>query len=281
MKILSTIKQSVAACIIAGVTATSFAHEMGIQVYSLRNQFEQNGAADTLAKIQSWDLKLLEAGSSTYGLSIHDFKSELVKHDLQIVSVDTSYEEVRDNPLAVAYKADYYGAKFATFYWIPHEGEFSFEHAKAAVEMMNKSGKILAQNGITLQYHAHGYEFFAHENGTLLDYMIQNVTEAEFQMDVFWFTNGGADPVKYLQKYPGRFKSLHLKDRAKGTKNNMKGHQDVETNVVLGTGDVGIEAVVAEAKKQGIRYFFIEDESSRVELQVPKSIQYLKRLGVH
>ena len=62
----------------------------------------------------------------------------------------------------------------------------------------------------------------------------------------------------------------------------MFGHGgDRTARTVLGTGDVAIEAVVAEAKKQGIRYFFIEDESSRVELQVPKSIQYLKKLGVH
>lgn len=48
----------------------------------------------------------------------------------------------------------------------------------------------------------------------------------------------------------------------------------VDINVVLGTGDVGIATVMAEAKKQGIRYFFIEDESSRVISQVPDSIKY-------
>jgi sugar phosphate isomerase/epimerase len=281
MKIPTLIKTSIAACVIAGVTASAWAHEMGLQVYSLRNQFEQNGVADTFSTIQSWDLKLLEAAGNLYGLSMHEFKNELVKHDLQIVSVDTSYEEVRDNPMAVAYKAAFYGAKFATFYWIPHEGDFSVEDAKAAVEVMNRSGKILAKNGVTLQYHPHGYEFFPYEDGTLLDYMIQNVTEAEFQMDVFWIKNGGGDPVEYLQKYPGRFTTLHLKDRASGTENNMTGQQDVETNVVLGQGDVGIEAVVTEAKKQGIRYFFIEDESSRVERQVPESIKFLNDLGVH
>jgi sugar phosphate isomerase/epimerase len=281
MKVPSIIKKSLAACVIAGVTATSFAHQMGIQVYSLRNQFEQNGVADTFSTIQGWDLELLEAAGNLYGLSIYDFKNELVKHDLQVVSVDTNYEEVRDNPMAVAYKAAFYGAKYATFYWIPHEGEFNFEHTKAAVDMMNEAGKILKQNGVTLQYHPHGYEFFKHEDGTLLDYMLQNVTEAEFQMDVFWIKNGGGDPVEYLQKYPGRFKTLHLKDRAHGTENTTTGHQDVETNVILGEGDVGIDAVVAEAKKQGIQYFFIEDESSRVELQIPESIKYLKSLGVH
>ena len=281
MKLPSLIKTSIAAAIVIGITATSFAHEMGIQVYSLRNQFENNGVADTFSTIQGWDLKLLEAAGNLYGLSIYDFKNELVKHDLQIVSVDTSYEEARDNPMAIAYKAAFYGAKYATIYWIPHDGEFTIEHTKAAVDMLNKAGKILAQNGVTLQYHPHGYELLKHEDGTLLDYMVQNVTDAEFQMDVFWIKNGGGDPVEYLKKYPGRFKTLHLKDREHGTQNNSTGKQNVETNVVLGTGDVGIEAVVMEAKKQGIKYFFIEDESSRSERQVPKSIEYLKGLGVH
>jgi len=108
--------------------------------------------------------------------------------------------------------------------------------------------------------------------------MLENVKHAAFQMDVFWMKHGGMDPTKLLQKYPGRFLSLHLKDRQKGTKNSSNGTADVESNVVLGFGDVDIASVVAEAKKQGIRYFFIEDESSRVIPQVTESIKYLKSL---
>lgn len=281
MSLKKSLKHTLVACLLAGVSVASYAHEMGLQVYSLRNQFEQNGVSDTFSTIQSWDLQLLEGAGNLYGLSIHEFKHELIKHDLQIVSVDTHYQEIDTNPLAVVYKANFYGARFATFYWIPHEGAFTIEHAKRTVEMMNRSGKLLAQHGITLQYHPHGYELIPYKDGTILDYMIQNVTEAQFQMDVFWIKNGGGDPVEYLQKYPGRFTSLHLKDRAHGTENNDTGQQDVETNVVLGTGDANIAGVVAEAKKQGIRYFFIEDESSRVERQVPQSIEFLKSLGVH
>lgn len=50
----------------------------------------------------------------------------------------------------------------------------------------------------------------------------------------------------------------------------------VDINVVLGTGDLGIATVMAEAKKQGIRYFFIEDESSRVLSQVSENIKYFR-----
>jgi sugar phosphate isomerase/epimerase len=143
---------------------------------------------------------------------------------------------------------------------------------------MNNAGKLLKENGITLQYHAHGYEFLPHGKGTLLDFMLENVKHAAFQMDVFWMKQGGMDPTKILQQYPGRFLSLHLKDRKKGTENSRDGKADVESNFVFGSGYLGIAAVIAEAKKQGIRYFFIEDESSRVITQVPESIMYLKEL---
>ena len=76
----------------------------------------------------------------------------------------------------------------------------------------------------------------------------------------------------------GHVRSLHLKDRLKGSPDSSNGKADVETNVVLGTGDIGIAAVVEEAKRQGIRYFFIEDESSRALKQVPLSLEYLRSL---
>jgi len=75
--------------------------------------------------------------------------------------------------------------------WIPHEAgkPFTFEHAKEAVEVFNKAGRVLRQNGITLQYHPHGYEFAPLGDGTILDYMLENIVDAQFQMDVFWINS--------------------------------------------------------------------------------------------
>jgi hypothetical protein len=73
---------------------------------------------------------------------------------------------------------------------------------------------------------------------------------------------------------------LHLKDRKIGTPNTDNGRGDLESNVVLGTGDVGIAEIMKEAKKQGIKHYFIEDESSNVEAQLPKSLDYLQSLDL-
>ena len=240
---------------------------------------EQN-LPEAFSQINQWGIKVVEGGGALYGHPVEEYKNQLLKNDLQIVSVDASFEELRDNPMAVVYKARYFDSRFATFYWIPHDAKkgFGIMDAKGAIEVMNKAGKLLKENGITLQYHAHGYEFMPHGKGTLLDYILENVEHAAFQMDVFWMKQGGMDPTKILQKYPGRFLSLHLKDRKKGTQNTSNGKADVESNVILGTGDVGIASVIAEAKKQGIRYFFIEDESSRVMYQVPESMNYFNSI---
>lgn len=263
--------------------ATHHGHELsnqlGLQLYSLRNHFPKDFSG-TVEQIADWGIQHVEGGGALHGQSIDSFKAALDEQNIEVVSVDTSYEEVRDNPIAVAYKAKYFGARYATIYWASHDGAlgFTFDDAQRLVKILNEGGELLAKEGITLQYHPHGYEFGTHKDGTLLDYIIQNTKHAQFQMDVFWIKQGGADPVEILQKYKGRFTSLHLKDRLKGSPNTTTGSANVQTNVVLGTGDVGIEAVVKEAKKQNIRYFFLEDESDRVISQIPKSIEFLKPL---
>lgn len=258
-------------------------HEIGIQLYSLRNQMKES-LPDSFQLLKKWGLQSVEGGGMLFDMPVDEYKALLSKHNLSIVSVDTNYDELRDNPIAVVYKARFFGAKFATFYWVPHgqTGKpFNIEDAKTTVDIMNKAGKVLKNNGITLQYHAHGYEFSEYQGGTLFDYMVENVTEAQFQMDVFWVNQAGVSPTALLKKHAGRFTSLHLKDRKKGTPNSQNGRADVESNVVLGTGDVDIAGSVAEAKRQGIRYFFIEDESSRVVKQVPQSLEYLRSLDAH
>lgn len=160
------------------------------------------------------------------------------------------------------------------------EGGFTLEEANRAIKVFNAAGKVLKENGLSLCYHAHGYEFRPYENGTMFDYLAKNMDPkfANFEMDLYWIKTPGQDPVALLNKYPGRFLLMHLKDRKPGTPNDMNGRSDVEANVVLGTGDVGIAEAVKAGRATGVKHFFIEDESSRSETQVPQSLAFLKGL---
>jgi len=252
--------------------------KIGLQLYTFRNQFKTD-VPGTFQKIHEMGIRYVEGGG-TYGMSMPDFKALMAKNQLETVSVGADFKELSDNPQVIVDRAKAFGAKYVMCAWVPHEKAFSMDDAKKAVEVFNKAGKILHDNGLIFCYHAHGYEFGPDGKENLFDYMMQhmNPAYANFEMDVFWMKHPGQDPVALLKKYPGRFKLMHLKDRQKGTPDGYEGKAPDETNVVLGAGDVGIAAIMKEAKKQGIKYYFIEDESPRSMEQVPLSLAYLKGL---
>jgi hypothetical protein len=88
----------------------------------------------------------------------------------------------------------------------------------------------------------------------------------------------GGNPAKLLLKYPGRWKLLHLKDIKNGVANDLTGGTPTINNVALGTGQIDYPAVLAAAKKIGIRHYFIEDESPNHAAQMPVTVAYLRGL---
>lgn len=255
----------------------SKAQEVGLQLYSLRDQFKTD-VKGSLDLIQSWGITKLEGGG-TYGMSMADFKKELASRNLQVVSVGAGYEDLQKDVDKVIANAKEFGAKYVMVAWIPHnDNTFTIKEAKEATDLFNSAGKRLKKAGLQLAYHAHGYEFRPYEGGTLFDYMAKNARDFSFEMDVYWVKHAGVDPLVILNTYPDKFSLLHLKDMAESVAYNDTGHEDVETNVVLGTGKVGIADLVKRAKELGIEYMFIEDESSRVVEQVPQSLSFLKGL---
>ncbi|MGI8634228.1 MAG: sugar phosphate isomerase/epimerase family protein [Segetibacter sp.] len=255
------------------------AQEIGLQLYSLRNEFKKD-VPGTLAKIKEWKIKQIEGGGS-YGLPIEEYKKLLKQNNLEMSSVGAGFEELEKNPQKVVDNAKAFGAKYVMCAWVPHkEGNFKMEEINKAIDVFNAAGKVLYENGIKLCYHPHGYEFRPYENGTMFDYMVSKTDPryVNFEMDVFWVKHPGQDPVALLKKYPTRFLMLHLKDREPGTPGNQDGRAPDESNVVLGKGDVGIEAVMKQAKKMGIKYYFIEDESPRSVEQIPQSLEFLSKI---
>lgn len=263
------------------VCASTFAQPViGLQMGSVGKQARAD-LPGTLKKLNEWGIRELEGGLPQ-GMQAADYLKLLKENNLTLVAVGSNFDSLAVNPQKIADRAKALGAKQVICYWIPHTGDdFTIENAKRGVEVFNKAGEVLAKNGLALGYHAHGYEFRPYENGTLFDYLAKNLDPryANFQMDVFWIKQSGTDPVALLKKYPDRFISMHLKDRLKGMPDSNNGRADVEkANVVLGTGDVDIEAIVRAGHKAGIKHYFIEDESSRQWDQVPQSAAYLKTI---
>ena len=251
--------------------------EVALQLYSFRAQLAED-LSGTLAKIQDLGITKVEL-AGTYGLSASDFMDSLRAYGLTPIGTGADFAVLDTNTQQVINDAKALGVEYVTCFWIPHQKDsFQLSDAQKAIEVFNRAGKLLHENGIAFYYHPHGYEFVAHEDGTLFDLLAKklNPDHVNFEMDVFWVKHPGQDPVALMQKYPGRFPVLHMKDRLPGTEGNPFGRADVETNVTLGTGDVGIADILAESKKGGVRYLVIEDESSRSMEQVPLSIAFMK-----
>jgi sugar phosphate isomerase/epimerase len=212
-------------------------------------------------------------------MSDPEYQKLLADNKLRVVGVAADFNKLKTEPASIITEAKKFGAKFATCYWIPHaEGPISLDEMKAATDLFNQVGEQFAKEGITLTYHPHGYEFSNSGSGTPMDYMLENARHFKFNMDVYWVKMGGGDPLALMKKYPGKFPQLHLKDRRKGTPGSPDGRGDVETNVVLGTGDIDIAGIIREAKKQKTNYLVIEDESSRSVQQIPQSVSFIQSI---
>lgn len=255
----------------------SFKGPVGLQLYSLRAEFTRN-VPSTLEKVKSYGIKYVET-AGTYGLSPAKFRELLKNNGLEALSGHFPYDRYRDDLDAVVQEAKALGLKYAGNAWITHQDEFDEQEAREAAKVFNRAGKALQKEGIRFFYHVHGFEFQPHGDGTLLDLLMRE-TDPEtvhYQMDVFWIVFPGQDPVKLLDKYKGRWELIHLKDMKKGLKTgSLTGKTDVTNDVTLGTGQMDWPAILKAAKRAGIKWYFIEDESPTASEQIPQSLKFLE-----
>jgi sugar phosphate isomerase/epimerase len=251
--------------------------QIGLQLYSLRNQFATN-VPGTLDEIKSWGVTNVEL-AGTYGLTPEQFKAQLDARGFNAVSGHFSYDRFRDDAEGVARDAKILGLKYVGCAWIPHDGPFDEQTCRAAIAVFDHAGEVLAQHGLKFIYHTHGYEFQPYGNGTLFDLLMTgtNPRYVHFQMDVFWIVHPGQNPLALLEKYSGRWELMHLKGMRDSTPTGLlTGSTDVRNDVAINTGKIDYAPILREAKKIGVKWYIIEDESPSSEQQIPQSLQYLK-----
>ena len=257
--------------------AAGFDEPIGLQLYSLRADFTKNVPA-ALKTVQGFGIKHVEL-AGTYNLSPEKFKSMLDENGLKPISGHFPFARYKTDPEGIAKDAKALGLEYAGCAWIDHTGEFNEAATREAIAVFNKAGEVLAKHGIKFFYHCHGFEFRPHGDGTFMDMLMKecNPKFVRFQMDVFWVVHPGQDPVKWLEKYPGRWELMHVKDMKKGLKTGeFTGKTDVSNDVTVGTGQMNWPAILKAAKKSGVKHYFIEDESPTAAEQIPQSMKYLK-----
>ena len=259
----------------------SFKGPVGLQLYSLRAQFAANGVPKTLDTVKGFGITYAEL-AGTYDLKPEQLKAQLAERGIKAVAGHFPYKKFKEDPEAVALEAKALGLEYAGCAWADHKTPLDEKQAREIAGVFNRAGAVLAKHGLKFYYHNHGFEFQPFGDGTLMDLIIKETDPKLvcFQMDILWTVFPGADPAKLLAKYPGRWKLIHLKDLKKGVVTGaLTGKTDVSNDVVLGSGQMNFPAIFAAAKKAGVKYYFIEDESPNAPAQIPQSLKFLEKVS--
>ncbi|MDB5089460.1 MAG: sugar phosphate isomerase/epimerase [Mucilaginibacter sp.] len=256
-----------------------FPQKPGVVSYTYRKYFEKD-VPSTLDIIKANGFTDIEF-SNLFGKTAPELRALIDERGLKCSSFGVSYDDFINKTALVAQNAKALGADYVRVAGIPHKGVFTLEEAQQAIDDFNRTGKLLKeQYGLSFVYHNHGFEFEPYKTATLFDLLVEQTDPkyVSFELDILWAFFPGQDPAKLLNKYPGRFKLMHLKDLKKGIKGNLSGGTSGDNDVALGAGQMNLPAILKAAKQTGIQHYYIEDESNNVMEQVPASIAYLKSL---
>lgn len=271
----------------AGLASRSFAAgphskiNVGVELYSLREDMKKD-LPGTLARARGMGFDHVEV-PNLYGHSAAEFRRALDQAGLKATVMVAPYDDLQNDLAGVQRNLDALHAHWAVLPWIPHGDVFNRSDADRAAKDMNKWGAALSSAGYGFSYHPHGYEFQPAPEGTLFDVLAYatDPNTVKFELDTFWIVWPGQDCVQLMRRYPTRFRLLHLKDLRKGVKTgDLHGQAPDTDSVTVGDGIVPWKDVLSLAKKQRIEDYFIEDESPNAARQMPRSLQYLRGLGV-
>jgi sugar phosphate isomerase/epimerase len=157
--------------------------------------------------------------------------------------------------------------------WLP-EPDRTLDGYRAAADLFNRAGQKASAAGVRFAYHNHAFEFARLDGRKPYDVLLERCEPryVAFEMDLYWITQGGQDPLAYFARWPGRFPMVHVKDST-----GPPSHQMVD----VGAGSIPWKTVFARREQAGIRHYFIEHDAPPDPLaSVRRSYEYLRRLEV-
>ena len=249
----------------------------GVVSYTFRNEFKADmpGTFDLVKRLGITDIEM----SNLFGQEPTKIRELMDARGISCSSYGAPYNDVLKKTDEVAAVAKVLGAQYVRVSLPFTKTPFDKAAATQRVAEMNAMGKQLREkHGLTFVLHNHGMEFVAEGKGTLYDFIHEQTRpeDVSFELDVLWAYLPGADPVAIFEKYGSRIPLMHVKDVRKGVP-RVWGHKyDSDNDVTLGTGQLDQAAIFAAAKKAGVKHFYLEDESSHSQTQVPLSIAILK-----
>ena len=235
----------------------------GMTLYTVRNEMGKDPKA-TLKAVSDLGYKYIEAvdykDGKFYGMTPIEFKTYAKSLGLTPISVHMGAMTTSNADKLVA---DVKAAGFKYFVApVPPMGMFKFDPKTRSLSMTGDIAYLTAvldtiarkadAAGLKFLYHNHAFEFEKNSKGIVpMEYMIEHLDPkyVNFQMDLYWVTKAGVDPVELFKKYPGRFKIWHVKD------------MDKEGRFApVGKGTIDFGRILANKKLSGMKYYIVEQD---------------------
>jgi sugar phosphate isomerase/epimerase len=285
--------------------------KIGIQFFSLPNLLENDlrTALSMLSKIgyreaelygpypfsnpsakKSWDAitpALGFKGSGYFGHTASEMKKLLTETGFSVPSIHTDLDTLEANMDKLGEAAEVLGNSYVVLPAIPADKRKTLDDYKKMAEAFNQIGAAAKKAGIKFAYHNHGYGWKEMDGQVPIEFIFSNTDPSLvfFEMDLFWTTAAGADPVMLLEKYKNRYRLMHIKDMAKKVHFSGDGgdpKQWIELfpyMTTAGSGVLDLKTIITKAKENGVKHFIVEqDIVKEPEKALKNSFDYLASL---
>lgn len=225
---------------------------IALQLYTVRDETARDFAGTVRAVAEMGYPAVEFAGYG--GLSSEQLAALLAETGLRAASTHVGLAALDGD---IARELEYcaaIGSRFLVLPWLPPEWQAP-DALRRIAPRLNEFGTQCRERGITFAYHNHAWEFAPHEDGYLLDVLVNSTDSAlvGLELDVYWAAFAGADPARYLREHAGRVPLLHMKD--------MAADRDFAE---VGDGTLDMRGILAAAQKSGARWYIVENDEPRI-----------------
>ncbi len=227
------------------------------------------------------------SGSGYFGHTAKEVRDILKEYGIKATSTHTDMETLQTRMQQLGEAADQIGFEYVGLPAIPEEKRKTLDDYKKIAEEFNKIGEQAKKVGLKFAYHNHGYGL-QEMNGQIPLNIILDQTDPSlvfFELDIYWTIAGGADPINYLESYPGRYHLMHIKDMKEKVRFSGDGGAPSQWMelfpymTTVGSGVIDIPSIISSGNKTGVKHFYVEqDFVENPELALKKSFDYLKAI---
>jgi sugar phosphate isomerase/epimerase len=236
---------------------------VGVQLYTVRTVLPQK-AAETLRAIEAIGYREVEATQA----SLDQIWPALQATKLKPVSVHVDSKVVTQGPEENLTRAidDFKkrGFSYVVFPYLPQPERGGLDVIKKLADTLNRAAAKCRAAGMKFAYHNHAFEFEPMGGSTPFQTLLDNTDPklVGLEMDVFWVSVGGHDPVEMLGKLKGRVPLMHLKDKASGTANQYNEAVARTAFKEVGSGTLDWAKILKAADSAGVEHYCVEQDQT-------------------